>query len=326
MRAGFIESAGIAYFRDDADEPRITMPDQVKIRVKVTGICGSELHAYHGAHPWRIPPVISGHEFSGTICEIGSAVTNCKVGDRVTAEPQYGCGKCRDCKNGRYNICSKKRVLGATYWSGSFGEYIVVPEKCVVKLADNVSFENGALIEPLAVGMHAIRENGIQKGGTLAIIGCGTIGLGILLCAKCFSPQTVIAIDILDFNLQKAKEMGADYCINSQKEDVITRISEVTGGEFVDITFIAFGSAESVKQAAQITRPGGVLSEIAIMEDCPAPFSTIQVKEQKIVGSNMYVSDDFRLVANYISSGKIKLNGFNSRALRTNARCNGMGG
>ena len=126
MRAGFIEEPGKAYFKE-VPEPQIEKSTDVKIKVVVTGICGSEVHAYHGKHAWRVPPLVSGHEFAGIVVEVGSDVTSVKVGDRVTAEPQYGCGDCPQCRIGKYNICKNKKILGATYWSGSFGEYVVVP-------------------------------------------------------------------------------------------------------------------------------------------------------------------------------------------------------
>ena len=172
MRAGFIEKPSVAMFRDDMPEPQLTEDNQVKIQVKTTGICGSEVHAYHGRHAWRVPPLVSGHEFAGVVAAVGRNVTQYKVGDRVTAEPQYGCGHCELCQAGHYNLCKDKKILGATYWSGSFGEYVVVPEQCVIPLADTVSFEQGALIEPLAVGMHAVRTHKVSRQHSIAVIGC----------------------------------------------------------------------------------------------------------------------------------------------------------
>ena len=309
MRAGFIEKPEVAYFKE-TEEPQINNPTDVKIRVKVTGICGSEVHAYHGKHAWRVPPLVSGHEFAGEVCEVGSAVTKFKVGDRVTAEPQYGCGHCELCKAGKYNLCQDKKILGAYYWSGSFGEYIVAPEGCVIPLGENVSFDQGALIEPLAVGMHAVREHKVNEDSVIAIIGCGTIGLGVLLSAKRFNPKKIIAIDVVDFNLEKAKEMGADLVLNSMKDPVLDRVLEETDGYGVDMTFLAFGNAPCVQQAAEITKRGGIISEIAIMANVQAPFDLIQIKELKLCGSNMYTADDFKEVIDGINEGDIKLDGF----------------
>jgi L-iditol 2-dehydrogenase len=311
MRAGFIEAPLKAMFRDDMAEPQITAANQVKIQVKVSGICGSEVHAYHGKHAWRVPPLVSGHEFSGVVAEVGQAVTSCKVGDRVTAEPQYGCGHCGLCQEGRYNLCAEKKILGATYWSGSFGEYVVVPEQCVIPLATGVSFEEGALIEPLAVGMHAVRTHKVSREDTIAVIGCGTIGLGVILCAGCYSPKKIIGIDVVDFNLEKAREMGADVTFNSLNDQVTEEIMKLTDGQGVDIAFLAFGNAACVKQAAEITKRGGIIAEIAVMgNDVVAPFNMIQVKELQMIGSNMFTAKDFKAVINGIANGKIKLEGF----------------
>lgn len=316
MRAGYIDKIGDGEFQalyKDCPEPQITAPNEVKIQVKVCGICGSEVHAYHGKHAWRVPPLVSGHEFAGVVCEVGSAVTAYKVGDRVTAEPQYGCGQCELCKSGHYNLCAEKKILGATYWSGSFGEYIVVPEQCVIPLSESVSFDGGALIEPLAVGMHAVREHKVNEDSVITIIGCGTIGLGVLLSARRFHPKKIICIDVVDFNLEKAAQMGADMVLNTMKDkDLVDRILAATGGYGVDITFLAFGNAPCLKQAATITRRGGIISQIAVMPDdaVNGPFGLIQVKALKVCGSNMYTADDFKEVIAGISDGDIQLDGF----------------
>lgn len=311
MRAGFIEKPMKAYFINDAPEPQLERDTDVKIQVRATGICGSEVHAYHGKHPWRVPPVVSGHEFSGVVVETGSAVTTCRPGDRVTAEPQYGCGHCYLCQSGRYNLCPEKKILGASGWSGSFGEYVVLPQQCIVPLPDAVSFAEGALIEPLAVGMHAVRAHHVQETTKVAVIGCGTIGLGVVLSAACFHPATLFGIDVIDFNLEKARSMGAVAAFNSTRDDVVKEIMERTEGKGVDITFLAFGNDACVRQAAEITRPGGTISEIAIMgKDIKASFDLIQVKELHVDGSNMYVRSDYEAVLAEIAAGNMKPSGF----------------
>ena len=146
MRAGYFEAVRVAYFRDDCPEPQIEKPDDVKIRIRNCGICGSEVHAYHGKHPFRIPPIVSGHEAAGDVVEVGPEVKDFRVGDRVVIEPHYGCGKCWYCQHGLYNVCPDKKVLGAGGWSGALGEYVVTPEKTVVHLADELSSDGGALI------------------------------------------------------------------------------------------------------------------------------------------------------------------------------------
>lgn len=305
MRAGYIERPEVAYFKE-VEEPVLKTDTDVKIQVRATGICGSEVHAFHGKHPFRIPPVVSGHEFAGVVVETGKEVKKIKVGDRVTAEPQYGCGTCPACRAGRYNICSNKRVLGSGGWSGSFGEYIVVPEKTVVRLADTVSYEQGALIEPIAVGMHAVRKNHVSIDHTVLIIGAGTIGLRILQSVMACNPKCVIIADVVDYNLEVAKQMGCPYVLNSKKENLEQRIDEITDGQGVDITFLAFGNGQVVEHAARCTKRGGIVSEIALMPNGEsAPYALIQGKEISVVGSNMYTYEDYVAVMDGIAKGLI---------------------
>ena len=278
MRAGFIEEPGKAYFKE-VPEPQIEKSTDVKIKVVVTGICGSEVHAYHGKHAWRVPPLVSGHEFAGIVVE---------------------------CRIGKYNICKNKKILGATYWSGSFGEYVVVPEKTVVHLGDDVSFEEGALIEPIAVGMHAVRERDVSIGQNILIIGAGTIGLGVYLSAKICNPSKIIVADVVDYNLEMARELGCEYTINSMKENLEAEVKKLTNGEGVDITFLAFGNAPVVESASKCTKEGGVISEIAVIPNgTGCPYNMIQVKQQSLIGSNMYVRKDYEVVVENMAKGRI---------------------
>lgn len=315
MRAALIDKPFSVKFTD-VPEPVITKGNEVKIKTVVTGICGSEIHAFHGTHPFRIPPVVSGHEVAGIIVETGSNVSNFKVGDRVTVEPHYGCDICELCKEGRYNVCPEKSVLGSKGWIGSFGEFFVVPEQTVIKLPDNVSFEEGALIEPIAVGMHAVRKSGLEVGGTVAIIGTGPIGLGVMLSAQLAGASKVIMTDALDFNLEIARKMGCKDTINVLKENVSEKISKITGGKGVDITYIAFGHESTFADALNITKRGGTIMEIAIMgAPVKIPVSTLQLNEMKLVGSNMYTRVDFEIVIEAIANGKFHVDSLISKIM-----------
>ncbi len=313
MRAGFIEAPLKAYFRDDIPEPQLPAEDWVKIHVRACGICGSEVHAYHGLHPFRIPPVVSGHEFSGDVVEVGSKVTKCRVGDRVTAEPQYGCGKCVYCKEGKYNLCTDKHVLGSNGWSGPMGEYVVVPEKTIVHLADAVSYEEGALIEPVANGMYAVRHSvtPITKDTTICIIGAGPIGLGDYLSARLFDPKLIVIVDISDYSLETARKMGCEHTINSRSEDLAAKAMEFTDGVGFDMTFLAFGDEPTLQQAAEITKRGGVMQQHALMVDgIGFPYRVHQQHELTFAAYNMYRYDDFEVIVKALSEGKMKLDGF----------------
>ena len=311
MRAGYMPAIRQAEFRDDMPEPMIEKADDVKIKIVNCGICGSEVHAYHGLHPFRIPPIVSGHEVAGDVVEVGPGATKFKVGDRVTVEPHYGCGHCWYCKHGLYNVCPDKKVLGAGGWSGGLGEYIVTPEQTVVKLPDTLSYEEGALIEPVANGMYAVRHSNITPETNIVVIGCGPIGIGDFLCARLWNPKSILMVDVSDFNLQKAREMGAELTCNSRRENLAERVMELTDGVGADLVFLAFGDATTIQQAFEITRRGGQIAQHALMEDGIAfPYRVHQQHELDFKAYNMYTFEDFELIARAIHEGKMDLSHF----------------
>ena len=311
MRAGYMPAIRQAEFRDDMPEPMIEKADDVKIKVVNCGICGSEVHAYHGLHPFRIPPIVSGHEVAGDVVEVGPGVTRFKVGDRVTVEPHYGCGHCWYCGHGLYNVCPDKKVLGAGGWSGGLGEYIVTPEQTVVKLPDSLTYEEGALSEPVANGMYAVRHSNITPETNIVVIGCGPIGIGDFLCARLWNPKSILMVDVSDFNLQKAREMGAELTCNSRRENLAGRVMELTDGVGADLVFLAFGDAPTVQQAFEITRRGGQIAQHALMEDGIAfPYRVHQQHELDFKAYNMYTFEDFELIARAIHEGKMDLSHF----------------
>ena len=171
---------------------------------------------------------------------------------------------------------------------------------------DDVSFEEGALIEPIAVGMHAVRERDVSIGQNILIIGAGTIGLGVYLSAKICNPSKIIVADVVDYNLEMARELGCEYIINSMKENLEAEVKKLTNGEGVDITFLAFGNAPVVESASKCTKEGGVISEIAVIPNgTGCPYNMIQVKQQSLIGSNMYVRKDYEVVVENMAKGRI---------------------
>jgi L-iditol 2-dehydrogenase len=175
MKAVYVEAPYKVVVKDVA-EPELRDHD-VLIKVKMTGICGSDIHTYKGLHPFRKPPVIIGHEVSGEVVRTGKAVQRIKPGDKVTVEPQAGCGSCEYCLTGHSNYCENRSAPGVKGWYGTMAEYFAAPEHCVFVLPDIVDLEQGVLAEPLAVGIHAARKSNIQLGDKVAILGAGPIGL-----------------------------------------------------------------------------------------------------------------------------------------------------
>ncbi|MCL2865447.1 MAG: alcohol dehydrogenase catalytic domain-containing protein [Lachnospiraceae bacterium] len=297
MRAAFIDKPFSISFIKDAPEPQLSEGRQIKIKVHTVGICGSEMHAYHGTHPFRIPPVVTGHEFSGTVVAVGKEVSKFQIGDRVTAEVGVGCDRCSLCKAGLYNVCKTKHYLGSGNWSGPFGEYIIVPEKVLYKIPDHVSFEVGALIEPLAVGMHAVRSSKPEMGSTICVVGCGAIGLSVILAARLAGVTTIIASDVSEGSLAIAAELGATHLHNATAEPLHQKVEQLTKGLGVDICYLAFGNEHIYDEVLDLTRPGGTISQIAFMNE---PFlvdvAKIQNKSLRIIGCNAYVSKDYHIV------------------------------
>lgn len=179
--------------------------NEVLIKVITVGICGSEIHAYDGSHPFRKPPSILGHEVVGVIEQVGSNVFDLVEGDKVTVEPQYSCNECVYCLKGDYHLCNKKVVLGTEAWPGGFAEYMTAPASTVYKLPKELPSHIGVLTEPLAVGVHAVRLANVKKGDKVAILGSGPIGLLVSVAAREAGADVVVITDTLDRNLEAGK-------------------------------------------------------------------------------------------------------------------------
>jgi L-iditol 2-dehydrogenase len=272
----------------DVPEPK---PEygQVKIDVQYSGICGSDLHIYHSdiAIPIR-PPVVTGHEFSGIISEIGDGVEGWKAGDRVVSETAFSyCGKCMHCREGFYNLCNERRTLG--YWyNGSFAPFTVVPAARLHALPESISFLSGALMEPLACIVHAVMElTEVRAGDTVLVSGPGAIGLATLQVAKAHGARVLVAGTTVDRErLEKAKSFGADRTINVMEEDMLKVVEEMTNGVGVDVVLECSGSAKALQDALLAVRKRGRLTQIGLFgKPITLDFERICFKEIKVTGS-----------------------------------------
>ncbi|HDJ89625.1 MAG TPA: hypothetical protein ENG40_02910, partial [Thermoprotei archaeon] len=262
--------------------------DEVLIKVKRCGICGSDLHAYKGLHPDYILPLIPGHEFSGDVIEVGKNVEKIKVGDKVAVEPLVVCGKCRFCIRGEYNRCIKLKVIGCQT-NGAFAEYISVPERWVYKLPEKISYEEGAMIEPLAVAVHAVRRVK-DLGENVLVLGAGTIGLLTAQVARAFGATNVFITDIVDWKVDFAEKLGIDYPVNSLKTNLKDFLKKYVGETGVDTTFEAVGSNVTLNQALELTRKGGNIVIIGIYEKPMVNINVMNIvnKELNVYGSLVY--------------------------------------
>ena len=252
----------------EVEEPKIA-PGSVKIKVEYCGICGSDLHIVGGFETPTSPlpiPFTMGHEYSGTIAEIGDGVTQFKVGDRVTGIVTKGfCGKCRSCLMGDIGRCQDAINIGYEC-DGAMAEYICMPEGATFKLPDNVSLEEGALVEPAAVVAHAVLENvDIKPTDTVVVMGAGPIGLLVLQFAKACGAKTILAdISSANARLELGKKLGADYTFENDKCNVIQEVRALTFGKGADFVFECTGVDIVITQSIMMTKRAGTIVELAL--------------------------------------------------------------
>ncbi|SEH50879.1 L-gulonate 5-dehydrogenase [Halobacillus karajensis] len=235
----------------EMEAPEIIHPSEVKIRMKVMGICGSDMHILHGENPFASYPRVIGHEVAGEIVEIGEEVTALKVGDKVVIEPMTSCGECYACQQGRPNVCEKVEVYGV-HREGGGRETMVMPESLVHKVDESLDWKEIALIEPFTIGAQSIYRGQVQEGDHVFIIGAGPIGLCCLKMAKQAGAKVAIS-DINEKRLAFAERWGADDLINPQQENVEEQVSRWTSGMGANVVIDAVGFPQTVEQAIAVT-------------------------------------------------------------------------
>jgi L-iditol 2-dehydrogenase len=285
--------------------------DDVLIRVKACGICGSDVHGFTGKTGRRIPPLIMGHEAAGIVEGLGKNVSGFKKGDRVCFDSTVYCNKCEACRAGLFNRCDKRQVLGVSVPAfkrhGAFAEYVAVPSWIVSKIPDELSFVHAALLEPASIGTHAANRAPISNDDTVVVIGAGTIGLFILQAARLRGAAKVIAVDINEFRINLARKLGADKLINPLESDLSKAILQETEGKGANVTLEAVGYAKTFANAVSVTRMGGHIVAVGNLEK-KAEFDLQQLvaKEHTFTGS--YASSgEFRKCIELVASGKINV-------------------
>lgn len=267
-------------------------PCQVVIRIVSSAICGSDLHIFKGKHPSVPLPVTIGHEFSGDVTAVGSDVSKVKVGDRVTVEPVITCGKCSACRKGNYGYCEN---ISFTYrrGDGAMADYIMVDEPYVYKLPEYLSYDAGALIEPLSVAVHAVRRADIKLGEKVLVIGAGAIGLLVAALCRKNGATEVAVVDYSKKRLDLALELGATTAINPSEKSFDEAVSELTGGTGMDKTFECVGLEATFNQAVTSLRKDGLATIIGIFENPNITISAARfiTHEIKVQGSQGYCWD-----------------------------------
>ncbi|WP_404455468.1 galactitol-1-phosphate 5-dehydrogenase [Oceanobacillus kapialis] len=277
---------------EEAEKPVIKEADDVIIKVKAVGICGSDISRFNKLGPY-VEGMIFGHEFSGEVAEVGENVTSVKPGDRVAACPTFYCGECESCKKGELARCEKLTVIGARH-PGAYAEFVKLPEENVIPLPDEVDFDSAALVEPSAVVVHGFYRTTIRPGAEVAVMGCGNIGLLAVQWAKIFGAKKVYAIDIDPEKLSVAQELGADVLINPLEKPAHEQILEHTNGLGVDLAVESAGSPITSAQVFALPKKGGEVVFMGI------PYADINIERfyfEKIVRNELNVYGSWNAIS-----------------------------
>ena len=285
-------------------------PKEVLVRVRSAALCGTDLHVYNWNH-WAQGagihlPVVMGHECCGDVVAAGSEVKGIKVGDKVVAETHIPCGECYQCKNGEQHICNNLRMF-SIHTDGCFAEYTVMPAACTRKIPQEISYDVGALMEPIGTALRAIDTT--QVGGrNVVVVGCGPIGLLAVAAAAALGAAKILAIDISDYRLSVAEKMGADRILNAADMDIVQTVLDSTEGYGADVVIEASGSIQGIKQSFRFLRKGGRVALVGL-PDKPVEFDLVKdivFKEAKIIG--IHGREMFRTwtqMENLLVSGKL---------------------
>jgi L-iditol 2-dehydrogenase len=303
------EGKGFVELRDiPVPVPR---PREVRIKVEYAGICASDLHIMNADIAITIkPPVVMGHEFSGTIDMLGEDVAGWHVGDRVVAETSYSvCGACRACVSGFYNLCNDRKVLG--YWhNGAFASHTVVPAGRLHALPPEVSFQHGALMEPIACVAHGVCELiRIEKGDVVLVTGPGAIGLTAAQIAKAAGAITMVSGTAEDRErLAVARELGADQTVDVSAEDLSARVNDLTAGKGVDVLIECAGNDRAVRGGINALRKQGQYLQLGLLgHDMTLNFDTLVYKELKVIGSISSRDVSWRTALELVRTRTVKL-------------------
>ena len=280
-------------------------PDEVRLKVAACGICGSELESFKNHSPRRPPPLVMGHEFCGTVAELGSAVTNVKQGARVVSNSLVPCGKCVRCTRGDTHLCATRQIFGM-HRPGAFAEYVNVPARCLIPWPENLPAEAASLAEPLANGIHIVNLTKAYPAQTVLVIGAGPIGLFTQQAMQVLRGSKVYVADLSPERLAVAKKLGAAGVINSREQDPAKVMQELTGGEGADLVIDAVGASVTKKTSLEALRPGGVTVWIGLHENALTFDSyNVTLPEKQVLGTYAAKIEELQHALELMASGKV---------------------
>lgn len=296
---------GAIEFREVPDP--VAKAGEVVVRMRRIGVCGSDIHVWHGLHPFTSYPVTQGHEVSGEIAELGAGVTGFAVGEKVTIEPQVVCGTCHPCRHGKYNLCESLKVMGFQT-TGAASEYFAVDAAKVTKIPAAMSFDEGAMLEPLAVAVHAARRFPDLKGAKVAVLGAGPIGILVAQAAKGLGAESVLITDVSDLRLAKAKECGVDFAVNTKAKDFGEAMVEAFGPDKADVIYDCAGNDITMGQAIAHARKGSTIILVAVFAGlAKVDLAVLNDHELDLNTTMMYRHEDYVGAIDLVESGKVRL-------------------
>lgn len=282
-------------------------PGQVLVKIQKIGICGSDIHVYHGEHPFTKYPITQGHEVSGEIAALGPGVTGFVLGQKVTIQPQVVCGNCWPCRHGKYNLCEELKVMGFQT-TGVASRFFAVDESKVTPLPDSMSFDEGAMIEPLAVAVHAVQRAGDVAGKDICVLGAGPIGILVAQVAKGLGARKVMITDVSKIRLEKARECGADVCVNTREKDFGEEFLRCFGPDKADVIYDCAGNNITMGQAIQYARKGSTIILVAVFATRgDVDLAVLNDHELDLNTSMMYRNEDYLKAIELVEKGKVQL-------------------
>jgi len=280
---------------------------QVLVQVRRIGVCGSDIHAYYGKHPYISCPIVQGHEFAGRITEVGPDVRALRAGDDVTVMPQLVCGQCYPCRHGNYHICNSLKVIGCQA-EGAAQEFLAVDQDLVVKLPAGMDYDSGAMVEPVAVGAHAVGRLGSVEGKNILVLGAGPIGNLTAQVAGGLGAAAVAISDLNDFRLEVARACGIPHTVNPAARDLASAVREAFGPDGADAILECVGVEETVGQAVSLARKGTDIVIVGVFGERPrVDIGLVQDKELRLIGTLMYKAEDYRDAIDLVRSGRVNL-------------------